>query len=118
MRATTSSTNRIRVSYSLKTARKADFPLFRGDLQVSAEDGEDGVVLGMSKRQAYLEGGVVGGAEAVGVADGEIGGLGEEKGGDLGVVADAGEVEKCAMLVVGLVGLGWRRGAAGYDFGH
>ena len=102
-----------------KNPRKADFPLFRGDLQMSADRGEDGVVLGMKKRQAYLESGVMNGLEAVEVAEGEIGGLGEENGSDFGVVADAGEMEKRAMLVVGGVGLGRERGRkGGYDFGH
>ena len=85
---------------------------------MSADRGEDGVVLGMKKRQAYLESGVMNGAEAVEVAEGEIGGLGEENGSDFGV-ADAGEMEKRAMLVVGGVGLGRERGRkGGYDFGH
>ena len=86
---------------------------------MSADRGEDGVVLGMKKRQAYLESGVMNGLEAVEVAEGEIGGLGEENGSDFGVVADAGEMEKRAMLVVGGVGLGRERGRkGGYDFGH
>ena len=72
---------------------------------MSAEGGEDGVVLGMRGRQAYLEGGVMNGLEAVEVADGEVGRVAEENGSDFGVVADAGEVEKRAMLVVGGVGL-------------
>lgn len=86
---------------------------------MSADRGEDGVVLGMKGRQAYLEGGVMNGAEAVEVAEGEIGGLGEENGSDFGVVADAGEMEERPMLVVGLVRLG-SEGVGGreYDFGH
>ena len=46
------------------------------------------------------------GAEAVEVADGKVGRLGQKKGSDLGVVADAGEMEERPMLVVGLVRLG------------
>lgn len=59
------------------------------------------------------------GAEAVEVADGKVGRLGQKKGSDLGVVADAGEMEERPMLVVGLVRLG-SEGVGGkeYDFGH
>lgn len=102
---TTSATRRVRVSYPRKTPENGTSHFSSGICRWRQIAGKTELFWEGASFRAYLKGSVVIGSKAVKVANRQIGLLAEQKGCDLRVVADAGEMQQRAMLVVGFVRL-------------